>query len=306
MILLFLLVLSLPPPQVGPGDVGSEASIDTVAAVPLPFVRFDDARAIEADPFGALYVADAGRHVVVKLDTTGLLVERIGGPGSREGSFDRPMDVDPTNGLVLLIADAGNGRIQLFSRSHAFLGFIPLTRGRDGDDSRITYRRRDVDPRNASTGMPIAVASFGSNEIAAVDADRNVVLRWNENRSLTAVIGDVDAGSGVLGEPVSLWADTESQLYVADRGRRAVLVYDQFGSHTHTIGAGRLTRLVAVAGHQDEVYAVTTQAIHVFDRRGRFLRELRPMISEALVDVTAIGNGALFAVTSNRAYRVFR
>ncbi len=306
MILLFLLMLSLPPPQAGPADAGSGASIDTVAAVPLPFVRFDDARGIESDPFGALYVADAGRHVIVKLDTTGLLVERIGGPGSRESSFDRPMDVDPTNGLVLLVADAGNGRIQLFSRSHAFLGSIPLTRGRPGDDGRITYRRRDVDPRSGTTGMPIAVASFGSNEIAAIDADRNVVLMWNENRSLTAVIGDVDAGSGVLGEPVSLWADTESQLYVADRGRGAVLVYDQFGSHTHTIGAGRLAGLVAVAGHQEEVYAVTADAIHVFDRRGRFLRELRPMISERLVDVAATGNGALFAVTANRVYRVYR
>lgn len=275
--------------------------IDTVKAAPLPYDELDDAQAIEADPFGALYVADAGRHVVVKLDTSGAFIERIGGPGSREGAFDRPLDVDPTNGLVLLVADTGNNRIQLYSRSHAFLGSIPLTAG---EAAQVTYRRQDVDQRSMGTGRPISVASFGSNEIVAIDSDRNAVLKWNENRRLTRVIGDVDAGEGMLAEPVSLWTDDESLIYVADRGRRAILVFDHFGSYVRTIGAERLAGIVAVSGYDDEVFAVFPDRIQIYNREGRIERTIVPSIREAIVDVTAADDARLFALTAGRVYRL--
>ncbi len=280
-----------------------ETPVDSVAAVALTHARIDDAQAIELDPFGALYVADAGQHVIMKMDTTGRLLERLGGPGPREGSFDRPMDVDPTNGLVLLVADAGNGRIQMFSRSHAFLGSIPLAGGgqRAGE---VTYRRRDDDPRIPASGTPIAVASFGSNETYAIDADRGVVLQWDGNRRLTRVIGDLDAGDGALSEPVSLWAGPESLLFVADRGRGEVVVFDAYGSYVRSLGSGLLRRLVAVTGRGRSVLAVLEDAIVVFDIRGRRHRTIQPNLTERLVDAAVAPDGTIYVLTATGIYRL--
>lgn len=292
--LLTVLLLVFAPPL-------AAQPVDTVAATSYPRLTFGDAQAVEADPFGALYVADAGRHVVVKLDTSGVYVESLGGPGTREGAFDLPMDVDPTNGLVLLVADAGNHRIQLFSRSHAFLGSIPVSAG---EHAQVTYRRQDSDQRSMSTGRPISVASFGSNEIIAIDSDRNAVLKWNENRRLARVIGDVDAGAGMLAEPVSLWTDDESLIYVADRGRKAIVVFDHFGSYVRSIGEGRLGGIVSVSGQGDQVFAVLSDRILVFGRTGDLERTLVPVIDGALVDAAAAEDGSLFVLTANRIHRV--
>ena len=291
---LMLVLTSAPPVQAG-------QPVDTVAAIPLPHISFDDARAIEADPFGALYVADAGRHVVMKLDTTGAFIESIGGPGSREGTFDRPMDIDPTNGLVLLVADAGNNRIQLFSRSNAYLGSIPVSAG---ETEQVTYRREDFDQRSMSTGRPISVASFGSNEIVAIDSDRNAVLKWNENRRLARIIGDVNAGPGMLAEPVSIWTDDESLIYVADRVRKTIVVFDHFGSFVRTIGEGHLDAIVGVSGRDKRVFAVLPDRILVYSSAGRLEQTLIPAVDAPIVDVAAPDDAGLFVLTATRVYRL--
>lgn len=278
--------------------------VDTVTAVRVPHIGFEDARAVGADPFGALYVADAGRHAVVKFDTTGASIAVIGGPGSREGAFDEPTDVDPTNGLILLVADAGNRRIQLFSKALAFLGAIPLTRSDEGTLSGITYRRGDRETRDLSTGVPIAVASSGTNEIFAVDADRRAVLKWNENRRLTRVIGDVDAGPGVLGDPVSLWVGEESLLYVADRGASRVIVYDHFGTFVRTLADGRADGVRAVSGDDARLFIALKDAVLVYEDTGRFAGTIVVRMPEEIVDLTTTRDGALFILGATALYRL--
>ena len=97
----------------GLGDAGAQ---DTTGAVPgTVLARFDNARALAVDPRGRLYVADAARDVVSVLGPGGRQKMVLGGSGTRAGEFDTPSDVDPSNGQVILVADAYNGRVQRFS-----------------------------------------------------------------------------------------------------------------------------------------------------------------------------------------------
>lgn len=291
------------PRQPLPSTAGNAAPADTLAPTVVPGVEFGDARAVAADPLGYLYVADAGRHVVVKLRPTGAVERVLGGPGSSDGEFDEPSGVDPTNGLILFVADAGNHRIQKFSRSYAFLGSVALTlTDEHGSPSRVTYRQNDRENGGFATGRPIALASSGAKDLYAIDADRNVVLKWDDNLRLSGVVGDVAAGRGALAEPVDLALGAESQLYVADRGRQAVVVFDAFGSVIRTIGEGRLRGLWAVAGGDEGVYIGHSTGIDIYGFDGVLLLSYNLTLSAAPVDLTVAPDGTLYIVSSRHLY----
>lgn len=275
--------------------------VDTLKPLPIPGAVFQDARAVATDPLGFLYVADAGENVVRKLRPSGAVETVLGGPGSREGEFDGPSGVEPTNGLVLFVADAGNHRIQKFSRSYAFLGSIPLTATDEtSPSSRVTYRRNEGD--GFATGRPMAVASSDSKELFAIDGDRNVILKWDENHRLSAVVGDVESGRGTLAHPVDLVIGPRSDVYVADRGRRAIVVYDAFGSVIRTIGEGSLQNLRAVAVGAEHIYAGLENSIILYGSDGGLEQAFHLSLDEPLVDLTLGERGTAFILTARQLY----
>ncbi len=277
---------------------------DTLRLEAVPDVRFGGARAVAVDPFGIVYVADAARHVVVKITATGALEAVLGGPGSREGEFDEPSGLDATNGLVLIVADANNRRIQRFSRSHAYLGSIPLAQaGAGSSDSRVTYRRGEGDVDGFGTGRPVAVVSSESKETYAIDGDRNVILKWDENLRPAGEIGDLGAGRGTLAEPVDLAVGPRSQLYVADRGRRAVVVFDEFGSFVRALGESRLTGLRSVAVGHGVVIAGQADRVTLYDVSGTLIGSMAVDLDAPLVDLVIDERRTLFVLTPTRLYR---
>ncbi|MXW63728.1 MAG: hypothetical protein F4Y00_02965 [Bacteroidetes bacterium SB0662_bin_6] len=275
--------------------------VDTLRATPLPGVDFVDARAIGVDPFGGVYVADAGRDVIYTMNGRGGRSAVLGGPGSQEGAFDDPVDVDPTNGLVLYVADAGNRRIQIFSRSGAYLGAVPLMRTDEDISARVTYRRQDEAAADYSFGIPVAVATSSANEIFAVDADRGVVRKWDQDRRPAGVIGGIDAGRGALVDPVDIAVGADRLLYVADRGAESLMVYDQYGTFVRTIGSG-LAGLRAVVVDGGRVYAVLAHSLVAYDETGRFERCLEIDMDTHIVDVAAGTDGTLYVLGVQRMY----
>ena len=274
---------------------------DTLRATPLSGPDFVDARAIGMDPFGVIYVADAGRDVVYTMNEHGERLSVLGGPGSKEGAFDDPVGVDPTNGLVLYVADAGNRRIQIFSRSGAYLGAVPLMRTGEDVSARVTYRRRDEAVVDYSSGIPAAVATSSANEIFAVDMDRGVVRKWDQDRRPAGVIGDIGPGRGVLVEPVDIAIGANRLLYVADRGAKSLMVYDQYGTFVRTMGVG-LSELCAVVATGERVYAVLAHSLVVYDEIGRFERRLEIDMDTHIVDVAAGTDGTLYVLGAQRVY----
>ncbi len=265
---------------------------------------FEDAVALAADPAGRLYVVDAGASVVVTLTPDGLPLNRLGGPGTGDYAFLAPADIDPTNGLVLAVADAGNGRVKRFSNDGRLLETLRVPA--DGDADGLRFGRLGAaddggDTAEAGAGRPVAVASAVTGELFAAEALRGVVLRWDDRARRVRVVGGTEAGEGALREPVDLALGPEGRLFVADRGHGAVLAYDAFGSYLRRFadGAARSLRAVAVVG--DRLVIVLPRQLLVYGLDGRPRGAFSFDLPEPLVGV-APGDG-LVLLTPTRLYR---
>ena len=191
-------------PALGPRAASAQPA-DTLAAGAV-LAHFTDARALAADAAGTLYVVDAGADVLVLLSPEGIRLADFGGPGAAEGEFDEPTDVDPTSGLLWVVADAGNGRLQRFTRTFAHLESLPVARVDPGVPGRTARAVSVGEPRDfgAADGRPVAVAVGAAKETFAIDAAQGHVLKWDASRRLERTIGGFDAGAGALVEPTAL------------------------------------------------------------------------------------------------------
>lgn len=294
------------------GRPAAAQAIDSLHLAPhdlTPIASFASARALGAAPNDRLYVADGGRDVVVVLDTLGRRRLAIGETGTRPGEFDTPSDVDPTNGLVLLVADAGNGRIQRFSGEGQLIETLPVGR-RDASTGvrgqQPTYEGgeegRDVRP----TGRPIAVASSSTDETLAIDGAAGVVRTWDAQRRPGPDIGTFDQRTGALQEPVALALDARDRLYVADRGHASVRTYDRFGTYLGTLPLPSLPEVRSLSFHQHRLWVVTPRQFYVVDTRSRHLAQVgRVALDEPVIDLALLA-GTLYVLTPTRLLRRLR
>lgn len=269
---------------------------------------FDRAAALAVDPRGRLYVVDAGRATVVVLASTGERLQSVGGPGTRSGEFDTPSDVDPTNGLTVLVADAGNGRIQRFTEDGRFLEALPVGDSRAGSASTDASRRQPVFEAGrdgagvGASGQPVAVVSTNANEVFAVDARDAAVVHWDAQRRFDRVIGGFGDGAGALGDPVAL-AVADQRLYVADRSDAAIHVFDLFGAYERRLQPVPTPNARALAVHDDALWIVEPERIVVASRDGRHRRTVTVDLPAPLVDVD-VADGTPLLLTETALYVV--
>ena len=277
---------------------------DTLITQGIELASFDEARALGIDPAGKIYVVDAGKDVVVQLGPDGTILASLGGPGAHEGQFNEPADIDPTNGLLWVVADAGNSRIQRFSRGFLHLETLPVARVErftPGVAGRTVPVGDGVGLGDAD-GRPTAVAISIANETYVVDEAQGLVLKWDASRRLERAIGGYDAGEGALREPVALTVDATS-LYVADRGHAAVFIYDLFGGFIRALAPGRLENVSALLAVQDQLWIGLPERILQYTIRGRLHRVIDLKVGEPLVDI-AHYNGATYVLTRTRLLRM--
>lgn len=279
---------------------------DTLHLAARHVTRFDDARALAADPAGRLYVADAGRDVVVRLTPAGQVDATLGGPGASEGQFDEPTDIDPTNGLVLVVADAGNGRLQRFSHEGRFLEAWPVPAATDLETAMPparAYRPADTAVDAPTAGRPVAVVSSALDDTFVIDEIQGHVLMWDESRRLVQVIGGFGAGPGALHRPVALAADAQA-LYVADAGRHAIVVYDLRGQYLTTFAAGQARDVRGLSTGRGRVWVVLPGVIRVYDPQGMLRRSIVVPTDAPLRDVAVVGE-RLWVLTDTGLYETF-
>lgn len=71
-----------------------------------------------------IFVVEQEQDQVLKLDLNGKLLESYGNKGSGDYQFNRPFDIDATNGLKVYISDTRNNRIQVFDKRWQLLSSI--------------------------------------------------------------------------------------------------------------------------------------------------------------------------------------
>ena len=250
-----------------PQTVAETMATDTLDVRPFGPV-FEEARALGMDPRGQLYVADAGAAVVATLAPDGRPLAALGGPGTGDYAFLDPSGIDPTNGLVLLVADTGNARIQRFSRDGQLIESLPVPSNL-GDSDREGFRDTPTADRGSGQGRPTAVAAAVTGEVYAVEEVQGVVVRWDERRRFDRVVGGLAENEGALSEPVGLAVGPDGRLFVADRGHAAVLVYDPFGLYLRRVadGVARDLRGVTVVG--DRLVLVLPHQVLLYGLDGR-------------------------------------
>jgi len=288
--------LPVRPPQMAPpsGRAVQEPVDDLVPVIQEQDVEvlatFTDARSVGVDPNGICYVTDATRSTVTAVSPDGQVLRTLGGRGSEAGAFDEPLDADPSNGLEIFVADAGNGRVQHFSRSGKYIEALPIGRidpgnrssarqplfdaGRDGSDAR-------------ADGRPISVSVADNGDVFVLDARDRLVVRFDRQRRPEPFAGGFDARDGQLLDPTHM-VFVRDQLLIADAGHGAIMMFDRFGSFD------RLLRPIAhpvralVADGRD-LWVVEPRRILVVDpRTGRARGAIPITLDGPIVDAARI------------------
>ncbi|PEN15022.1 hypothetical protein CRI94_01670 [Longibacter salinarum] len=264
--------------------------------------RFGDATSLASTATDLFYVSDAQQSTVTAIAPTGKVIVTLGGRGSEAGAFDEPLDVDPSNGLEIFVADAGNGRIQHFSRSGKYIESLPV--GRVDPGNRTSSRqplfdasRDGVDAR--ADGRPIRVYAASSGDIYVLDARDKLIVRYDRQRRVEPFAGGFDARDGRLVDPIAMTM-VDDRLVVADAGRGELLLFDRFGSFDGIAPIPPNIRVRNLVADDDELWIVAPERIVVFDiRRGRPIGTIPVTLGEPLVDVDRL-DGMLALLTPTR------
>ena len=115
-----------------------------------------------------IYVVEQGKNRLLKLDHAGKLLETIGGKGSGNYQFSKPIDVDATNGLKVFVTDYNNRRVQVFDKRGQYLSSI-AGKGTFGNTRRYN---------------PTQVAVNGLGEVFFVDESENYIRRFDLDSNL--------------------------------------------------------------------------------------------------------------------------
>ena len=260
---------------------------------------FGDAQALAVDPRDRLYVADAARDVVEVLGPNGTRQMVLGGSGTRAGAFDTPSDVDPTNGQILIVADTYNGRVQRFSEEGQYLESLPI--GPSNRQSGNTWNFEDGRDGGAvqGDGRPIAVARDDEGTLFVLDERTRQLLAWSDLGRSGRIS---EAGDGRLQDPVALAVGDAKRVYVADRERGAVLMYDTFGTFLRRVSLPPLPTVGALTVHRGRLVIVCAERVLVWDRRDGLVAEHAVTLTEPLVDV-ALHEGRVYLLTATRLLR---
>ncbi len=251
---------------------------------------FADAQALAVDVAGRVYVADPGAGALFVFTSSGATHAKITGGSDAASTLREPVDVDPTNGLLLYVADAGAGRIFPIGRDGFFLE--PL-----GGDTAPRTGTFD-EPADVVSFLPRAVATTVRGDVLAVDGAQPRVLRWDASRRRTVFSGEADA---VLADPRGI-AVMDDHVFVLDRD--GVARFDALGTHLGTFGRAFASLALRVRRLGDSVALVLPDRLVVFSREGR-LEGVHIWSGPPLRDAALSADG-LVLLTARALYRVER
>ncbi|MEX0722355.1 MAG: NHL repeat-containing protein [Gracilimonas sp.] len=149
----------------------------------------------------SIYVVEQGQNRLLKLDHDGQLLETIGGKGSGDYQFSKPVDVDATNGLKIFITDFNNRRVQVFDRRGQYLSSI------SGRDSFGVNRRYN----------PTQIALSNMGEVYFVDENARYIRHFDLDYNL---LDEFRISNDI--ESVDELAVSSSEIFILDRSSQTI------------------------------------------------------------------------------------
>ena len=234
-----------------------------------------------------------------------------GGRGIGKGEFDSPtgIAVDP-NGNVL-VADMGNGRIEKFSKSGAFLSIIGTKgtgHGQLGDPNGIAidragniyvaeagnHRVQKLAPdgtfiaewKGPAPGFygPRRVVVGADDSVYVVDQGRSRIVKFNSDGTVVTSWGSNGNGDGQFSDPISVAVDpATNKVYVADPINSRIQVFDSGGKFLTKWSVPEWGQLsffedLAIDSQAGRLYASSARlnSVFIFDLNGTRLGSLMP------------------------------
>lgn len=219
------------------------------------FGDFKHAQGISVDPSGAIYIADTGDNKIKKFSSDGRFILDVGGYGWGSLQFDQPCDVCATFGIDIYVADYGNHRIQRFDRNLTYIS---------------TFATRDYSDENVRFGYPTGVTISRPGDLFLSDSENKRALKVNAFSTVERNFGGFDAGEGRLMKPGQIEVSENDLVHVVDGNR--IVVFDNFGNYTQTIGERVADSLRGICCSQNTLYVVDPKSLFVFNAQGELLQ----------------------------------
>ena len=180
-----------------------------------------------------------------------------GGKGTGRGQFDSPTGIAVDGSGNVLVADTGNGRIEKFSPTGAFLSIIG-TKGSgqgqfaqpngiaidrvgniyvaDAGNHRVLKLKPDgtfiAEWKGPELGFygPRRIAIGPDDSIYVVDQGHNRIVKFSPDGEVLASWGSKGNGDGQFNDPTSVAVDpATNKIYVADPINKRIQVFDSNG-----------------------------------------------------------------------------
>jgi sugar lactone lactonase YvrE len=259
--------LAAPPQAIG---------LHVDAELPLAAAQFGQPVAVAAAPFGRVFVADAGRGLVARVDAGGRILYEFETPADQPAL--QPVDLAVT-GFQVFVVDAQSASLLRFSDQGGFLDVLRSF-------------------RDAGMETPRAVAVDGAGRVLLAETTRHLVRLVDERQRTETIVGGFGNRPGELARPLGVAFAPDGAFYVADTGHARIQRFSAVGNFMLSFGdsLGEPRGLATGAGGELFVADARRESVHLYGPGGVSRAELR-LPGRVPVDVAAVNDTLWILVT---------
>jgi DNA-binding beta-propeller fold protein YncE len=247
-----------------------------------------------------------------------------GGKGSRKSQFDSPTGIAVDGSGNVLVADTGNGRIEKFSPTGAFLsamGSKGSGHGQLGEPNGIAidragniyvaevasnHRVQKLAPdgtfiaewKGPDLGFygPRRIAIGADDSIYVVDQGHSRIVKFNPDGTVVTGWGSKGNGDGQFNDPTSVAVDpATNKVYVADPRNKRIQIFDASGKFLAKWSVPEWGEAVGfedlvIDSRTGRLYASSAHlnAVFIFDLNGTRIGSLMPKPPDKLEGPSAL------------------
>jgi DNA-binding beta-propeller fold protein YncE len=165
---------------------------------------------VAGDSQGNIYISDAKRDNVLKLDAKGNFIAYLGKSGGGSDGFDTPLGIAVDAGDNLYVADSRNHRVKKYGPDGKLLKIWGKEGTKDGEF---------MSPKGVSVGPAGRVFVLDSQRVQKFTANGDWMASW----------GKVGKRDGEWTDPSGIFVDKTRCVYIADTGNHRLQKFDENG-----------------------------------------------------------------------------
>lgn len=177
---------------------------------------------VAADDTGRFYVSSWGDDTI-KVYQNGIYLYSFGGTGSDDGELSRPCDLKLGTYAgqdAIFVADCGNNRVQIFSKSGTFLGSL-------GEAPADPLQDYDLNKTQGGMLLPYGVTIAQNGNIIVSDTSHKCMRMYDEEGNLLETWGNMSNTEGNFFSPMGCDVNLSTgRLYIADGVLERVQYFD--------------------------------------------------------------------------------